>query len=126
LAKQGVPATEELDLGMKDSEFGPHVITAAQRGCKRSESTIEIFISCLGAEAGNLALKLKSTRGLYVSGGVTHHLMPWLQKRSWFLDAFCDKGRFTEFMRTIPVHIVLDKFLPLRGAASVTKLEDRS
>jgi glucokinase len=33
------------------------------------------------------------------------------------LEAFCDKGKFREFMAQIPVKVVMNKRAPLFGAA---------
>jgi glucokinase len=122
LKLRGVPSGNDFNASLPDHDYGPEVVAAANAGCPRSEKTIELFISCLGAEAGNLALKVKATQGIYVSGGVTQFILPWLTSRTWFMDAFRDKGRFREFMESIPVKIVTDTQLPLRGAAQLSTL----
>lgn len=77
---------------------------------------LDLFVSILGAEAGNLALKMKATRGIYLGGGIAPKILPRLQ-RPGFLEAFVDKGRFRAFMESIPVQVVLNEHTALQGAA---------
>lgn len=68
-------------------------------------ATLEIFVAVLGAEAGNLALKVMSTGGVYLAGGVPAHILPLLTDGR-FLDAFTAKGRLAAVLRKMPVHVV--------------------
>jgi glucokinase len=77
---------------------------------------LELFVSMYGAEAGNLALRAKSVRGLYVGGGIAPKILQEL-KDGKFMRAFVDKGRYADFVSAIPVHVVLNEQAALRGAA---------
>lgn len=77
---------------------------------------LDLFVSVYGAEAGNLALKALAVGGVFVGGGIAPKILPKLQE-SGFVAAFCDKGRLTDLMRSIPVHAVRDPRTPLLGAA---------
>jgi glucokinase len=81
-----------------------------------SEQAVDIFVSVYGAEAGNLALKTKSTGGLYVAGGIAPKMLAKLQTPA-FIKAFMEKGRMQHLMETIPVHIITNDKLALLGAA---------
>lgn len=81
-----------------------------------SEQALDIFVSVYGAEAGNLALKTKSTGGLYVAGGIAPKLLPKLSG-PLFMNAFLEKGRMRPLMETMPVHIITNDKLALLGAA---------
>lgn len=78
--------------------------------------TLDIFVSVYGAEAGNLALRAKSVRGLYVGGGIAPKLLDKL-KDGAFMRAFVDKGRYTDLLAATPVQVVLNEQAALRGAA---------
>jgi glucokinase len=78
--------------------------------------TLDLFVSVYGAEAGNLALRAKAVRGLYVGGGIAPKILPKL-KDGTFMRAFTDKGRYAELVAAIPVQIVLNDQAALRGAA---------
>jgi len=76
---------------------------------------VKTFASVYGAEAGNLALKILATGGVYVGGGIAPKILPVLQK--YFMEAFVAKGRYTDLMKRMPVCVVLNEQTALVGAA---------
>jgi glucokinase len=78
--------------------------------------SLDLFVALYGAEAGNLALKMKATQGIWVGGGIAPKILPRL-RRPGFLEAFHDKGRFRAFLEAIPVRVILNDQTALRGAA---------
>lgn len=84
--------------------------------CEICEMALEIFVSVLGAEAGNLALKVLASGGVYIGGGIPPRILPALQRGN-FLEAFCSKGRMEEVLARIPVHVILNPRAALMGAA---------
>lgn len=92
----------------------------AQHGLSHKESicsrALEIFANVYGAEAGNIALRFLATGGVYLSGGIAARILPKLQETG-FMQAFKDKGRMAPLMETIPVHVVTNDQVGLRGAA---------
>jgi glucokinase len=78
--------------------------------------TVRLFISILGAEAGNLALKTLAAGGVYLGGGIAPRIIPFLEERP-FLDAFRRKGRMTDLLYRMPVHVILEPRAALIGAA---------
>jgi glucokinase len=77
---------------------------------------LDLFVTLYGAEAGNLALKMKASRGVWIGGGIAPKILPRLT-RPGFHEAFCDKGRFRAFLEAVPVRVVLNDQAALRGAA---------
>ncbi len=97
----------------------PVIATAALDVDKPSElcvATLDLFVSILGAEAGNLALKVLSTGGVYLGGGIPPRILPAL-RREQFLRAFRSKGRFAAMLEQMPVHVILNPKAALLGAA---------
>ena len=74
------------------------------------------FVVIFGAVAGNLALMGSTIGGLYLGGGIPPKILPILEG-GMFLNAFSNKGRFREFLRRIPVHVILNDKAALMGAA---------
>lgn len=77
---------------------------------------LEHFVSVYGAEAGNLALKVLATGGVFVGGGIAPRILPKLLDGTFF-GAFCDKGRFAPLLARVPVRVVLNDGCALLGAA---------
>jgi len=79
-------------------------------------ATLTTFVSILGAEAGNMALKVLAAGGVYLGGGIPPRILPMLEQGQ-FMAAFQQKGRFANLIRTIPVHVILNPKAALLGAA---------
>lgn len=97
----------------------PVIVKAALEGnqrCLLCEATLDIFVAVLGAEAGNLALKVLATGGVYLGGGIPRRILPALEQGR-FLEAFTGKGRFADLMSKIPVHVITNPNVALLGAA---------
>jgi glucokinase len=78
--------------------------------------TLRLFVSILGAIAGNLALTGMTTGGMYIGGGIVPRILPILEEAD-FMGAFADKGRFRDLLSRIPVHVILNDKAALLGAA---------
>ncbi len=80
------------------------------------ERALERFVTLLGVEAGDLALRCVALGGVCLCGGIAPKVLPALQAGG-FLEAFADKGRFAQALRSLPVRVALDPGAPLLGAA---------
>jgi glucokinase len=85
--------------------------------CMICIQTLKTFVSILGAEAGNLALKVIATGGVYLAGGIPPRIIPFLEDND-FMQGFRNKGRLADILKSIPVHVVINPRLPLLGAAA--------
>jgi glucokinase len=79
-------------------------------------TALELFVSCYGTFAGDIALAFLARGGLYVCGGIAAKLARRLAEPD-FLAAFNDKGRHRELVAAIPVRVVTNEKLGLLGAA---------
>lgn len=82
---------------------------------RAKEKAIEWWASLYGAEAGNVALKFCATGGVYVGGGIAPHYVEALRKH--FFAPFRDKGRMAPLLESIPVWLIRNDDVALRGAA---------
>jgi glucokinase len=95
----------------------PIIVNAAlEEKCELCELTLDTFVTILGAEAGNLALKVMATGGVYVGGGIPPRILPALEQGA-FLEAFHRKGRLGDVLEDVPVRVILDSDIALFGAA---------
>lgn len=85
-----------------------------------AKRALDIFIRIYGAAAGNLALTTLPFGGLYVVGGIVPKILSEIKTGS-FLEAFTDKGRMTDLIKNIPLHVVLNTDIGLQGAAVYAK-----
>lgn len=107
---------------MKQEDHAAVITSAAlSRQCPACIKTMEIFVGLYGAEAGNLALKLMSTGGIYIGGGIAPKILPLLDS-DLFREAFIHKGRLSSVLQNVPVHVIMTKKAPLLGAAHVAHL----
>jgi glucokinase len=81
-----------------------------------AELALHLMVAVYGAEAGNLALKLMATGGVWLGGGIVPKILPKLQDGT-FMRAFVDKGRFRPLLESIPVRVILNDRTALLGAA---------
>ena len=77
---------------------------------------LDMFVSLYGNEAGNLALKLMATGGMFIGGGIAPRVLKKLCDAS-FLTAFTAKGRMSKVLKAIPVRVILSDKTGLLGAA---------
>jgi len=80
--------------------------------------TMDIFASVLAAKAGNLALTVMATGGIYFGGGIPPRISSFLQRES-FMSTFRDKGRLSVLMERIPARMIVNNKSALLGAARV-------
>ena len=83
--------------------------------CSLCSQALDIFVHLYGVEAGNLALKIMATGGIYIGGGIAPKILPALQQRG-FLNGFFSKDGMESLMRDMPVHVILNADAALYGA----------
>ncbi|HEX9407378.1 MAG TPA: glucokinase, partial [Thermoanaerobaculia bacterium] len=58
--------------------------------------------------------------GVYLAGGVAAKNRKFFTDGR-FVDAFLRKGRFTEMLREMPIDLIIDEKVGLRGAAEMAR-----
>ena len=84
---------------------------------KICDKTIEIFVSILGSECANLALKTMGLSGIYIGGGIPPKILPYIKNTEYFLKFLLDKGRMSPLIKNIPVKVIINKNTTLLGCA---------
>ncbi len=107
-----------LEERMKNEDPNAVIGSCAEEGSSElCLETMRLFSSAFGAEAGNLALKVLASGGLYLGGGIAPKILKTLANGA-FLDAFFDKGRMQPLLQAMPVRVILDDTCALLGAAA--------
>jgi glucokinase len=106
----------EIDAASEKDKPGVVSVNGLKKKAAICEKALDLFVSMYGARAGNLAMTLWATGGLFIGGGIAPKNLEKL-KDGTFMKAFVDKGFFRRFMEKMPVHVVLEQKTALIGAA---------
>ncbi len=87
---------------------------ALDKSCPVAGEALDLFCHWLGVMAGNLALTLTATGGIYIAGGI---IPQWLDHfmHSRFARSFADKGAYSDYLRQIAVYAVTHPYPALEG-----------
>lgn len=107
------------ELAHRDGPLqSPEDITEAARAGTDTLAvrSMQVFFRVLGSVAGDLALTIGAKGGIYIAGGIVPRFIDLLVD-SEFNYRFEAKGRFREYLRDIPVRLVVRENQGLLGAA---------
>lgn len=99
-------------------------LAALDRTDPVAEEALELFITCLGRTAGDLALVFKSRGGVFLTGGIAPRILPAL-KAGNFRAAFEDKAPHREMMASIPVYVITHPLAALAGLGTYAREPSR-
>lgn len=91
------------------------VVSTNAANCAVCAETIDLFFRYLAQESSNLALKLKATGGIFITGGIVPKIRHLAQPET-FDAAFRSSGRMSTLLQDIPIDLVLNEAAPLLGA----------
>lgn len=105
--------------GVSLSSLTPQEVSARARNasCPTCVQAMQVFSAVLGATAGNLALTILATGGVFLTGGLCRGLRSSLDIAA-LSAAFTDKGRFAPFLETVAIDQVVRPHLGLLGASA--------
>lgn len=108
--------------GVAAAMSSPAEITAAALGRTDPVATeaLELFVTCLGRTAGDLALVFKSRGGVFLTGGIAQKIVPAL-KAGNFRAAFEDKAPHRELLKSVPVYVITHPLPALAGLAAYAR-----
>jgi len=107
-AQQGVKVTEDLSARQISER-------ALQQSDVLAEKTMRLFMQIYGAQAGNLALTTLPRAGLFIAGGIAAKNLALFEQND-FMQAFLAKGRMQAVLAKIPVFLINNADVGLRGA----------
>lgn len=98
----------------------PHAEAVSTAGLGNSSDcateTLHLFATLYGQIAGDLALTTLARGGLYIAGGIAAKIAPVFSLPG-FLNGLHAKGRYREWMQTVPVTLIRSDDIGLKGAA---------
>ena len=93
-------------------------------GEAKALEALEVFFQLLATAASNLALTFSAFGGVYIGGGVTPRYLDQL-KTSGFRARFEDKGRYRQFLASIPTWVITANQPALRGLAAFAEAQNQ-
>jgi len=113
-------ATLELTKRIETEGAAAIAYAGLNQECEVCEQALNLFTTLYAAEAGNLALKVLATGGVYIGGGIASKILPKL-KTPEFLAAFADKGRMRPLLEAIPIRVITTNRAAMIGAAAYAR-----
>jgi len=110
---------EELSQGDPAARISIAALEGKSALCTQA---LDLFVSVYGSEAGNLALEMMATAGVYLGGGIAPKIIGKL-KEPGFMSAFTAKGRLSELLAAMPVKVIMNDRAALLGAARCAALQ---
>ncbi|SMR72642.1 glucokinase [Aliiroseovarius halocynthiae] len=92
------------------------IFAEAEAGDAMAKQAIDLFSRFLGTVLGDLTLTSLPFGGVYLVGGMSRAIAPWLGQTG-FEAAWQDKGRFGPFLDQFPIRLVTDDYAALTGCA---------
>ncbi|MCS0657137.1 glucokinase [Massilia terrae] len=114
------PGIELIHECLSGKALGAADITrrALDGDCPDCVRSIDVFCGALGSVAGNLALTLGATGGVFIGGGIVPRLGA-LFERSPFRARFEDKGRLSPYVARIPTWLIIEPYPAFFGASAI-------
>jgi glucokinase len=91
---------------------------ALDGSCADCVRSIDVFCGALGSVAGNVALTLGATGGVFIGGGIVPRLGV-LFERSPFRARFEAKGRLSAHVARIPTYLITEQYPAFLGASAI-------
>ncbi|MEA3465871.1 MAG: glucokinase [Thermodesulfobacteriota bacterium] len=96
------------------------VTTLAEKDDDVATAAMNTFVNIYGEFVGNVALLWPARAGIYIAGGISAKISRWMASAA-FVDYFLDKGKMRAVVEKMPVYLVLDELMGLKGALLLTE-----
>lgn len=90
----------------------------------RCVETLEVFCAALGTLASNIAVTFGAFGGIYIGGRIVPSLGRWFD-HSGFRRRFEAKGRFSDYVRSIPTFVITADTATFAGTSAILDAELR-
>ena len=93
--------------------------------CHLSRKVIELFIEVLADTASNMSLLTLPTGGIYLLGGISVTIAPFMKESDLFMKFFVDKD-LSFILKNIPIYLIKNDNIGMIGATEAARriLED--
>jgi glucokinase len=105
--------------GGKPALSTPPEVTAAAEARSDADAVeaLDLFVTCLGRVAGDLALVFMSRGGVFITGGIGQKIA-WALQRPAFRAAFEDKAPHGAHLRQMPIYVITHPLAAIAGLSA--------
>jgi len=117
ISEMGIKADREIESLISGDDKAKVISESAVNNTSEvCSQTMNIFVSVLGAHAGNIALTTNSSGGVYLGGGIPKKIIELIQSEI-FEKAYLSKGRLSNYVMNCPVYVITHNNPGILGAA---------
>ncbi|GAB5100581.1 bifunctional transcriptional regulator/glucokinase [Caballeronia sp. LP006] len=109
---------ERDEIDVAEDFTSAEVTNRAHAGEALALEAVNCFCSILGTFSGNIAVTLGALGGIYIGGGVVLKLGELFHK-SPFRARFESKGRFSQYLSSIPTYIITAEYPAFLGVSAI-------
>ena len=120
LAGSGLNRLDKV-LNRREDRSPSDILEAAKAGDLKAKEVGSQLAGFAGQAFGDFALMNMATGGVYLIGGFARAMMPYLKEEN-FKQNFYNRGNFSEIMKKISVHLILDDYAALKGCANYSTI----
>ena len=113
------------DKKTRDSLSNEITIKGVKNECHLSRKVVELFIEILADTASDLALLTLPSGGIYLLGGISITIEPFMKESNLFMKYFVDKDH-SFMLKNFPVYLIKNDDIGMIGATEAARriLED--
>ena len=123
LAGQGLSRLDQV-LNQRIDRTPSNILAAANAGASEAKEVGIQIAGFAGQAFGDFALMNMAMGGVYLIGGVARGLMPYFKEEN-FRKNFYERGKFSDIMKKISVHLIKDDYAALKGCANYSNILTR-
>lgn len=117
LHKSNEKTPEWLAEEMRKGDLAAAISNAGLNNqCPVCVEALDMFISILASESANVAVKFLATGGVYLGGGIPPRILDKLHQ-PLFMEHFVNKDKMVNFLKAVPVYVIINDKAALQGAA---------
>ena len=120
LAGLGLNRLDQV-LNERSDRTPADILSAAEKGDLQAKEVGTQLAGFAGQAFGDFALMNMALGGVYLIGGVARAMLPYLKEEN-FKENFYERGNFSEIMKKISVHLILDDYAALKGCANYSTI----
>ena len=120
LAGSGLNRLDKV-LNRRKDRSPSDILEAAKAGDLKAKEVGSQLAGFAGQAFGDFALMNMAIGGVYLIGGFARAMAPYLKEEN-FKQNFYNRGNFSEIMKKISVHVILDDYAALKGCANYSTI----